>query len=530
MNIERIMVVDDDDLVRTGLALDLEDEGYEVITARSAEEALDRLETHQVELILSDLVMAEMDGLGLLRHARARWPQVGFIVITGHGTVGRALEAMQRGANDFIQKPAEPAIIRERIRSLLDDVRLRSAMVEDRRKDRQRREDMQKRMIRDQRMISLSRLAEGVSGYLANVLKPVLKHTRELGETLPADHPTLNELKDIHYAHRKAEALIEDLHIIGHGARMPMQPVHLDEFLRRTLNSPEFMELRNIMPGIRIQLNCPAHLPAIMGSEKALAAVIINLAAHAIEGMPHGGLLQYDLYIEEVEAGAFPLNDEGSGRYVALRVGDTSPYAPAQDMDRVFEPFQPRRINDHMSSTGLSLSVVYRVVQEHHGFIDVQTQAGSGNAYIMYFPAATVSNHTEEPAQGMVGNETILVLDDNPEHRQRAAGMLERLGYHVITAENGHVAVDLVRQASQSGGARPIHLAILDLVLGDAFDGLETYKEIQEIEPGQKAILVSGFAEFSRIVEARKLGLGRYVQKPYRLEALGQAVRAELDH
>jgi CheY-like chemotaxis protein len=529
MSAERILVVDDDELVRTGLALDLEDEGYTVSTAASAEAAINMLEHESVELILSDLVMAEMDGLGLLSKARQRHPHIGFIVITGHGTVNRAMEAMRRGANDFIQKPAEPRVIRQRVRRLLDDVRLRRTMMEDRRKQRERRDVLQKKMLRDQRMITVGRLADGVSAYLDSTLQPLLACVNDLPDLLPEDHVLAERLDELSLSRRKAESLISDLKILGFESHPNMQPLQLETLVHHALTSDEVQQALQRADSVRLKLNLHPDLPAVLGSKSGLTTLVYNMVLHLLDGMPAGGQLEIDVHAETADEE--DLYGEQHGRYVVLRMADTSPYPPVQDPDRMFEPFQARQVGDTLLSTGLTLSVVYRIIQEHHGYIDVEPRQGGGHVYCLAFPVAPKQAEatTAAPTTQSSRQETILVLDDNPEHRDRATAILQRLGYHVLTAANGAEAIELIRGARRNPDQPAIDLALLDLILGDAFDGLETYKEIIQFAPNQKAILVSGFADFSRIVEARQLGLTQCLQKPYRLDILGQAIRAELD-
>ncbi len=529
MNVERILIVDDDELVRSGLALDLEDEGYEVFTASSAEEAMSILQQNPVNLVLSDLVMAEMGGMDLLQRVRHHQPDTAFIMITGHGTVGRALEAVRSGANDFIQKPADSEVIRQRVRAVLDDLRLQHNVLADRRKEQERREAQQKRFIRDQRMVSLGRLADGVSEYLSKVLEPMFKCQKEVFDTLPPDHPAHAHAEDVEYAARKAMSLIQDLHTIGHGARLRVELLQLEDIIHDYLRSEEVESLKRLAPRVQFAYRADAELPRVSGSSTQIQAAIRNIVAHSLEGMPDGGELAMTLTTEHVDVVQGDYGESG-GTHVVLMIQDTAACPPAQDPERIFEPFQPRKIGERVSSTGLSLSVVYRVMQEHRGFVDVLNREGGGTEYRLYFQAAARGDEETKTRPGdMSGHETILVLDDNEAHRALAAGILERLGYHVVLAGNGAEAIERFRQARASGGRRKIDLALLDLVLGDEFDGVETYKKIQEIQPGQKAILVSGFAEFSRVVEARKLGLSRHLQKPYSLEALGQAVREELN-
>ena len=115
-----------------------------------------------------------------------------------------------------------------------------------------------------------------------------------------------------------------------------------------------------------------------------------------------------------------------------------------------------------------------------------------------------------------------MVIDDVLEQREIAINMLTKLGYHVSSADSGEIALGLIKD-------NPVELVILDMIMPNGMDGLDTYRNIMTLFPGQKAIVASGFSESDRVKELKKLGVSTYVQKPYTLEKIGVAVRAELD-
>ncbi len=120
------------------------------------------------------------------------------------------------------------------------------------------------------------------------------------------------------------------------------------------------------------------------------------------------------------------------------------------------------------------------------------------------------------------GNVSILVVDDQPEIRKLTVLMLSRAGYTVSSAENGHEAVSLIKR-------RPVDIMVLDMVLGESFDGLDCYREAVSIRPGLKAIIVSGYPQSSRVAEAQALGAGKFIQKPYHAKELLNALREEIE-
>ncbi len=117
--------------------------------------------------------------------------------------------------------------------------------------------------------------------------------------------------------------------------------------------------------------------------------------------------------------------------------------------------------------------------------------------------------------------ESILVVDDVEGQRRLATSMLTRLNYRVDSVSSGEEAVEYIKEHS-------VDLLVLDMIMNPGIDGLETYRRIVEINPKQKAILVSGFSETDRVKGAHALGAGTYVQKPYIMEKIGLAIQEEL--
>ena len=118
--------------------------------------------------------------------------------------------------------------------------------------------------------------------------------------------------------------------------------------------------------------------------------------------------------------------------------------------------------------------------------------------------------------------ETVLIVDDMPEQREIVSSMLASLGYAVSAVSSGEAAVKYLKTSS-------VDLLLLDMIMDPGIDGLETYKRILKIHPGQKALIASGFSETERVREAMSLGVGGYIRKPFALEQIGSAVRHELD-
>ena len=133
----------------------------------------------------------------------------------------------------------------------------------------------------------------------------------------------------------------------------------------------------------------------------------------------------------------------------------------------------------------------------------------------------------EEVEGDYSGTEKVLVVDDLEQQRIIASRLLTSLGYKVVTKEDGRSAIEYLKWLKDKGDK--VDLIVLDMIMEEGFDGLDTYRRIVELYPGQRAIIASGFAETKRVMEAQKLGAGKFVKKPYLIEEIGKAIRQELD-
>jgi CheY-like chemotaxis protein len=248
----------------------------------------------------------------------------------------------------------------------------------------------------------------------------------------------------------------------------------------------------------------------------------MNLVTNAFEAMPEGGRLTISTSCESLDRPLDGYERIEAGDYVVLRVGDTGTGISDQDRPRIFEPFYTKKEMGR-SGSGLGLSVVRGVVQDHRGKIDLQTSVGKGTAFLIYLPITDQAlDETIQEQLDYRGDETVLVVDDLETQRKLAVRVLSSLGYHVSAVESGREAVRYMRENEAD-------ILVLDMIMEDDFDGFDTYQAIAQVRPRQKAVIASGFSETERVKEAQRLGAGQFVKKPYTLHGLGKAVREELD-
>jgi DNA-binding response OmpR family regulator len=523
---EHIFIVDDEVIVRTGLAELLEQEGYRVSTAESTEQAREMLREIDVDLVLSDIVMEGEDGMVLLRHLRESFPDVPVIMMTGYASMDNAVEALRLGARDYIQKPAGPTEIIHRIGTILESVHLRREMDRDRSQAEQRKKELYEQVIRAERMVSLGVLADGMAYELNNILAPVVSYPQLILEQLPVESLVRKYVEEIHDAGRRAADVIHDLQIIGRGMHVSGETTDLNQVVReRVQNEQERKEASSVA----LQMELADDALPVLCARNQLERAVANLIYNARESMPDGGTIRILTRTEKniQPEGFFETGPQGD--YHVLVLEDQGIGIQARDYARIFEPFYTCQVGGKRTMSGLALTLVYRVVKDHQGYIRVESSEDQGCTFTLYFPPAQQAGTVQRSTQFEFGRgETVLIVDDYEEQRKVASALLDTMGYNVLTAASGHEAVRIFEEMKPESGSHPVDLLVLDMVLADDFDGLETYKRIVEINPGQKAIIVSGFAETDRIVAVRKLGAGSYIQKPYTLEELSKAVRKEL--
>ena len=393
-----------------------------------------------------------------------------------------------------------------------------------RKKAEDEKQKLEMQLQRSQKMEAIGQLAGGVAHDLNNILSGIVSYPEILMMELPKDSPLTQSLEIIKKSGEKAAAIVQDLLTLARRGVNATNVVNINKVVSDFLSSPEYNKIMQYNPNIHIEVNLESRLMNVLGSELHLSKTVMNLISNAAEAMPDGGVLAItteNRYID-IPTQGYDLIEEGE--YVILRVKDTGIGISQEDLKRVFEPFYSKKAMGR-SGTGLGMAIIWSTVKDHNGFIDVKSTVGEGTCLELYLPITRQEAKTQEPKQSIEafrGTEKVLVVDDVFEQREIARRLLENLGYTVGVASSGKEAVEYLKNNSAD-------LIMLDMIMEPDMDGLETYKEILKIHPGQKAIIVSGFSETDRVKGALSLGAGSYVKKPYLLQDIAKAVRNELD-
>jgi len=387
------------------------------------------------------------------------------------------------------------------------------------------KEELQAQLQRAQKMEAIGTLAGGVAHDLNNILSGIVSYPELLLMDLKEDSPLRKPILTIQKSGEKAAAIVQDLLTLARRGVEATEVVNLNTIVLEYLLSPEHDRLELNHPTVTIEKRLDENLLNILGSPVHLSKTVMNLVSNAAEAMLEGGeivITTENRHMETVQTG---FEDIDTGDYASLTVLDTGIGISPEDIERIFEPFYTKKTMGR-SGTGLGMAVVWGTVKDHRGYIDLKSKEGKGTEITLYFPVTRkVFSPEAEMAsiQDVMGKgESILVVDDVEEQRQIASEMLEKLGYTVTTVSSGEEAVEYMLRNTTD-------LVVLDMIMEGGIDGLETYRRILKIHPGQKSIIASGYSESARVIEAQNLGAGTYVKKPYLLGKIGRAIRAELD-
>lgn len=396
--------------------------------------------------------------------------------------------------------------------------------ITERRKAAEEKRYLEERLARSHKMEALGLLAGGVAHDLNNVLSGIVSYPDLLLADMPQDSPMRKAISTIKESGEKAGAIVEDLLTLARRGVVNTTILNLNTLVTSYLRSPEHERILNGLPGTVITTSLSENLLNIRGSSVHLNKALMNLIANAIEAMPVAGKIEIITRNEYVDQPIKGYEHVKKGDFVVLTVKDDGIGIEKDDLKHIFEPFYTNKVMGQ-SGTGLGMSVVWGTVQDHNGYINVDSEPGEGTEFELYFPVSR-----DELAEKKIAlclkdyqghGESILVIDDDKGQRDIATALLTKLGYEVHSVSSGEEAVVYLQKNNAD-------LLVLDMILNNGIDGLETYQIITSTNPQQKAIVASGFAETDRVKETLRLGAGEYVKKPYTLEKIGMAVKKEL--
>jgi PAS domain S-box-containing protein len=396
--------------------------------------------------------------------------------------------------------------------------------ITDRKRAEEALQESEEKLFRSKKMESLGLLAGGVAHDLNNVLSGIVSYPEIILMDLPEGSKLRKPVKTILESGLRAVAIVQDLLTVARGVATAKERLNLNDLIGDYLNSPEFKKLEQFHPGITVKTNLDSDLMNISSSHVHIRKVLMNLVSNATEAIEGRGNVTISTTNRYIDRPLRAYDDVNIGEYAILAVSDDGSGISSDDLERIFEPFYTKKVMGR-SGTGLGLAVIWNILQDHKGYIDVINDE-NGTTFELYFPITRDEVMYKDPSiplEDLKGDgETILVVDDVESQREISCDVLDSLGYRTKSVSSGEEAVEYLKEHT-------VDLLLLDMIMAPGINGRETYERIIKIHPNQKAIIVSGFAETGEVKGAQQLGAGQYVKKPLTLKKIGIAVKEELD-
>jgi PAS domain S-box-containing protein len=386
------------------------------------------------------------------------------------------------------------------------------------------RRALEQQLQQSQKMEAVGRLAGGIAHDFNNLLMVISGYSEFLLERLGSEPALRSPAQEIASAAERASSLTRQL--LAFSRKQMLAPKMLD--LNSVVTENVRMLKRMIGEDIDLVMIPAGQLGQVRADSGQIEQVIMNLAVNARDAMPSGGKLT-------IETSNVTLDEEyarvhtpvPAGEYVMLAISDTGMGMDSETQSHIFEPFFTTK---GPKGTGLGLSTVYGIVKQSGGYIWVYSESGKGTTFKIYLPRVagageSVAQTVAQPAavRAEPGTETILLVEDEANLRYLAKQFLEKLGYKVIEAADGAVAMQIV--VAHEG---MIHLLLTDVIM-PGMNGRELAQRVTEIRPNIRVLYMSGYTE-NVIGHNGTLDAGVHLlQKPFNLRDLKDRVREVLD-
>ena len=375
-----------------------------------------------------------------------------------------------------------------------------------------------------QKMEAVGRLAAGVAHDFNNILTVILGNTSLQLRNPHLDEKLTTSLHQVERAAERATALTRQLLAYSRKQIIQRRPVALNDLVEQTVT----MLRRIIGEHIAIDMQLAPELPPIFADPSNVDQVIMNLALNARDAMPDGGKLTFTTVRVEIDEAAHARNPEAQlGPHICLAVKDTGFGMDAATVARIFEPFFTTKSPG--KGTGMGLATVYGVLKQHGGWLEVDSTPRRGTTIRAFFPVSVdgviaVAPKLELPANAAPnGSVTILVVEDEEMLREFVSDALTALGYRVLSAANGRVALDV-----WAAHRDEIDLLLTDVVMPESVSGRQLAHTLIMEKPELKVIFTSGYSAelFGSEFEREKEHV--FLAKPYLPDRLAQTVAAHL--
>ena len=376
-----------------------------------------------------------------------------------------------------------------------------------------------------QRAEALGSMTAGIAHDFNNILTAMVANAELIAEDVGSERDEVEEeLEQLRSAARRGAGIVRNLLGFSRRGMLNRRAVDLAKLVEEHLQI-----LRRLFPdSVEVRFHAEPDLPPVLADRGAVEAILGNLMTNARDAMVDPGVVE--VRVERSRLDRFHKRREGwgdAGEYVSLTVRDTGEGMDEHAVSRIFEPFFTAK--EPGEGVGLGMAMVYGLMKQHRGFVDVRSRPGEGTVVKTYFPITkertprTAAEPSRVAAIPVEGSETILLVEDEEPIRAAAKRLLERLGYTVLLAADGDEALDLYHE----------HRDRVDLIVSDVMlpriSGPELYERVTGEGDPPPVLFMSGYPARTLRESTELDPTLPFLQKPWSVEEFTQAVRRVLD-
>ena len=369
-----------------------------------------------------------------------------------------------------------------------------------------------------QKMESVGQLAAGVAHDFNNILTIIQGHAGLMNSESRLDADLAESARQIAIAAERAANLTRQLLMFSRKQIMQPQLLNLNE----VTNNLSKMLRALIGENVTLKRHTSDDLPPVCADPGMMEQILVNLSVNARDAMPRGGTITVSTHFIEIDRGYVQRHPEArEGNFICLSVTDTGHGMDSMTLARIFEPFFTTK--EIGKGTGLGLATVYGIVQQHQGWVEVESQVGQGTIFKVFVPIATKAapkDRAAKPTEVPGGDETILVVEDEPALRELIQEILEKKGYRVLEAATGVQALKLWDQHKDD-----IDLLLTDMMMPEGVSGRELAERVLQDRADVKVIYSSGYSLDVVDQETFIKDGANFLQKPYDSDTIARMVR-----
>ncbi|MCP3951726.1 MAG: response regulator [Desulfobacterales bacterium] len=359
------------------------------------------------------------------------------------------------------------------------------------------------------RMEAIGTLAGGIAHDFNNLLMGIQGNASLCLLDQDSNDPAFERLKNIETYIRSGVDLTKQLLGFARGGKYETRPTDLNEIVR-----DENRMFGRAKKEIAIHEDYEENLWTVEVDRGQIKQVLLNLYVNAWHAMPGGGCISVRTRNTHLDEGLTRSYEASPGKYIVLTVTDTGIGMDSETRQKIFNPFFTTK--EMGRGTGLGLASVYGIVKNHDGIIDVDSRQGEGTTFTVYLPATEKKSEQEQQPKGQIvrGAGTVLLVDDEEMIIDVGAKMIKAIGYDVITAAKGSLALEIYKESGEE-----IDVVLLDMIM-PTMGGGELFDKLKHIDGNVRVILSSGYSLDGKASEIMNRGCNGFIQKPFNIKEL----------